>query len=162
MSLTQQSNDIPAFQPVTADKLKQWDFSETESWQTRLDSGSNITVELDELLWRINSLAGFNSNRSDMEKGQIFATTGPIIGQLNMMKGLQEIDFRESILSNIPLDERSRSMEYVRTNYHDLVISNDPVVYGLEEMTLTKRKMILTLGLQNYCQGFKRKPETMS
>ena len=130
--LTQQSTEIPDFQAVTADKLRQWNFSETNSWQARLDSESNITLELDELLWRINSLAGFNSNRTDIEKEQIFAATGPVIGQLNMMKGLQEINFKESILSNIPLDERTDPWNMSGPVITTLVISNDPVVYGLE------------------------------
>ena len=138
VGLTIQADNIPAFEPVTAEKLKQWNFSETESWQSRLDSGSNITAEVDELLWRINSLAGFNSNRTNEERGQIFATTGPIIGQLNMMKGLQEIDFRESILSNIPLDERSNPWNMSGPIITTLVISNDPVVYGGDESDFDK------------------------
>ena len=132
VDLVQHSVIIPSFQPITADRLLEWNFSEPQSWQMRLDSGENILTEINELLFQINTLAGFDSNRSEGEKGQIYAVTGPIIGQLNIIKGLQEVDFRESILSNIAQQNRADPWNMSGSIITTLVISNDPVVYGLE------------------------------
>ena len=55
-----------------------------------------------------------------------------------MMKGLQDIDFRESILSNIPSDERSDPWNMSGPVITTLVISNDPVIYGSDESDFDK------------------------
>ena len=127
-----QSNtaNIPSFQPITPERLTQWNYSATGQWQARLDSGTNLVDEIDLLIQSLNSLAASDNNRSSDEISQILATSGPLIGQLNILKGLQEIDFRSSILSNIPADERADPWNMSGPIITTLVISNDPVVYG--------------------------------
>ena len=129
-SLDLTATEIPAFQPVTASRLTSWDFSGTELWQQRLDSGANLTGEIDTLLNALESLVTPENNRSAQENGQILSLTGPISGQLNILRGLQDIDFRESMLSNIPVSERNDPWNMSGPIITTLVISNDPIVYG--------------------------------
>ena len=127
-SLNTASSSIPEFQPVTAERLIEWDFSNPESWLARIDSNDDLTNELDGLIGQLSSL--MLENKSQQELGLIAANSGPIFGQLNMMKGLQDIDFREAILSNIPVDERNDPWNMSGPVITTLVISNDPVVHG--------------------------------
>ena len=127
-SLNTASSAIPAFQPVTAQRLIDWDFSSPESWLARIDSSDDLSNQLDGLIGQLSSL--MLENKSQQELGLIAASSGPIFGQLNMMKGLQDIDFREAILSNIPVDERNDPWNMSGPVITTLVISNDPVVHG--------------------------------
>ena len=127
-SLNSASSAIPEFQPVTAERLIQWNFSNPESWLVRIDSGANLSNQLDGLIGQLSSL--LQENKSQEELGLIAANTGPIFGQLNMMKGLQDIDFKQAILSNIPVDERNDPWNMSGPVITTLVISNDPVVHG--------------------------------
>ena len=127
-SLNSASSAIPEFQPVTAERLIQWNFSNPESWLVRIDSGADLSNQLDGLIGQLSSL--LQENKSQEELGLIAANTGPIFGQLNMMKGLQDIDFKQAILSNIPVDERNDPWNMSGPVITTLVISNDPVVHG--------------------------------
>ena len=127
-SLNTASSAIPDFQPVTPERLTEWDFSSPESWLARIDSSADLSDELDGLIGQLASL--MQENKSQQELGLIAANSGPIFGQLNMMKGLQDIDFREAILSNIPVDERNDPWNMSGPVITTLVISNDPVVHG--------------------------------
>ncbi len=127
-SLNTASSAIPDFQPVTPERLTEWDFSSPESWLARIDSSADLSDELDGLIGQLASL--MQENKSQQELGLIAANSGPIFGQLNMMKGLQDIDFREAILSNIPVDERTDPWNMSGPVITTLVISNDPVVHG--------------------------------
>ena len=126
------SSSIPSFQPVTAQRLKSWDFNQTDSWQNRFDSGANLHNEIDFLVTSLTLLLAPEHNRTTEEAGEILSITGPIIGQLNILRGLQDIDFRESMLSNIPVGERGDPWNMSGPVITTLVISNDPVVYGLD------------------------------
>ena len=127
-SLNTASSAIPEFQPVTAERLIEWDFSSPESWLARIDSNDDLSNQLDGLIGQLSSL--MLENKSQQELGLIAANSGPIFGQLNMMKGLQDIDFRESIVSNIPVDNRNDPWNMSGPVITTLVISNDPVVHG--------------------------------
>lgn len=127
-SLNTASSAIPEFQPVSAERLIGWDFSSPESWLDRIDSSDDLSNELDGLIGQLSSL--MLENKSQQELGLIAANSGPIFGQLNMVKGLQDIDFREAILSNIPVDERNNPWNMSGPVITTLVISNDPVVHG--------------------------------
>ena len=127
-SLNAASSAIPDFQPVTPERLTEWNFSSPESWLARIDSGADLSDELDGLIGQLASL--MQENKSQQELGLIAASSGPIFGQLNMMKGLQDIDFREAILSNIPVDERNDPWNMSGPVITTLVISNDPEVHG--------------------------------
>ena len=65
-----------------------------------------------------------------MKLVQILATSGPLIGQLNILKGLQKLISDHPILSNIPADERADPWNMSGPIITTLVIGNDPVVYG--------------------------------
>lgn len=130
MILHSNIDTIPSFQPVTAERLTQWNFSGIESWQGRLDSGANLVNDLNLLIYELNQLVTSPNNRSIDQISQILAITGPIIGQLNVLNGLQEIDFKSSILSNMPASERADPWNMTGPIITTLVISNDPVVYG--------------------------------
>ncbi len=127
-SLNTASSTIPEFQPVTAERLIEWDFSNPESWLARIDSNDDLTNELDGLIGQLSSL--MLENKSQQELGLIATNSGPIFGQLNMIQGLQDIDFREAILSNIPVENRNEPWNMSGPVITTLVISNDPVVHG--------------------------------
>ena len=127
-SLNTASSAIPEFQPVTPGRLIEWDFSNPESWLARIDSSADLSDELDGLIGQLASL--MQENKSQQELGLIAVNSGPVFGQLNMMKGLQDVDFREAILSNIPVDERNDPWNMSGPVITTLVISNDPVVHG--------------------------------
>ena len=131
-SLAQASTAIPMFQPVTAERLAESNFTNPQNWQSRLDSGATIAEEIDLLIGHLASTLGAGSNRTAGEVGQISAVTGPIIGQLSILSELQEIDYRSAILSNMPAGERADPWNMSGVVITTLVISNDPLVHGLD------------------------------
>ena len=89
-------------EPVTPQRLLDWDASNPAVWLPRLDSGANLSDELGQLM---GQLASAPDNRSAAQAGQIAAVTGPLQAQLGPLLGLQSIDFRASILSCLPTDD---------------------------------------------------------
>ena len=132
-NLTNSADQLPSFEPITAEQLGNWNFTAPQEWISRIDSGANISVKLEEILWRINSLAGFNSGRESAEIELIFATTGPIIGHVNMLLGLQDIDFKQPMMQSIPVNDRTDPWNMSGPVITTLVVSNDPVAYGYDE-----------------------------
>ena len=63
----------------------------------------------------------------------IFATTGPIIGHVNMLLGLQDIDFKQPMMQSIPVNDRTDPWNMSGPVITTLVVSNDPVAYGYDE-----------------------------
>ena len=60
-NLSNSSKLIPKLEPVTSQRLLSWQPNQAGQWLTRLDSGENLTVIIEEMIYRTYSLFGFNS-----------------------------------------------------------------------------------------------------
>ena len=128
--LTNASAQIPTAVPLSGDQLTQWDAGEPELWLTRLDSGANLAAQLGGAL---GQMEGLTENRSQSQIGEILAVTGPLSGQLGLLAGLQNIDYRSAMLGCLPVADRevdpwNTSGPLLTT----LVVSTEPGDYGVD------------------------------
>ena len=97
--LSTTGNSIPSPGVITADELRAWEPGTPAEWIGRLDSGSNLTVELGILIGQLNAL------NQGQNASEIAAVSGPISGKLGLLTGLQSIDYRSMMVSNLPADD---------------------------------------------------------
>lgn len=141
---------VPTVEPVTAQRLASWDAGTPGEWLPRLDSGANLSDELDALTGQLQSAsAGRNSSA---EIGQIMAVTGPLQGQLGPLLGLQSVDFRSAILSCLPNDDSDNPWVSDGPVMVTLVVSSEPADYDYDvidsvQVDLTKWAESLEEGL---------------
>ena len=120
---------VPEVEPVTPQRLLDWDASNPAVWLPRLDSGANLSDELGQLM---GQLASAPDNRSAAQAGQIAAVTRPLQAQLGPLLGLQSIDFRASILSCLPTDDAEDPWNSDGPVMVTLVVSSEPDDYGYD------------------------------
>ena len=93
------STSIPSPGVVSAEHLRSWEPSDPSMWLERLDSGDNLSQSLVAMLGQLNSLnQGPNAS-------EIAEVTGPITGKLGLLNGLQSIDYRSIMISNLPAED---------------------------------------------------------
>ena len=137
-NLSNSSKLIPKLEPVTSQRLLSWQPNQAEQWLTRLDSGENLTVIIEEMIYRTYSLFGFNSPKTLEQKELMGERLEGLIGDLYALKGQQSIDYRSIILSNIPVGERDNPWNMSGPVITTLAVSSDPVVYGYESSEFAK------------------------
>ncbi|MBJ23315.1 MAG: hypothetical protein CMB64_01470 [Euryarchaeota archaeon] len=99
VNLTLASTHIPSPKVISAEDLRNWNPENPNLWLERLDNGENITSSLELLIHEINTLIqGPNSS-------EIGLTVGPITGKLGVLMGLQSIDYRSMMISNLPAED---------------------------------------------------------
>tara|TARA_B110001452_G_scaffold207644_1_gene177840 strand:- start:30 stop:2834 length:2805 start_codon:yes stop_codon:yes gene_type:complete len=125
-NLSTAGNSIPSPTPVTAIELRQWQVNDPELWLKRLDSGEDLTSWLDPLVGEINSLVqGPNSS-------EIGIVTGPISGKIGIMIGMQSIDYRSMMASNLPVADSANPWDSDGPVLTTFVVVTDPEVHDLE------------------------------
>mgnify|MGYP001236649099 CR=1 FL=1 len=128
-NLTTASTGIPEVSAVTPEHLRAWSAENPNEWLTRMDSGTNIAPVLGSL---VGQMDGLTAERSQDEQVRILSVTGPLNGQLIPLLVLQEIDYREAILSCIPVEQRNDPWNVSGPILTTLVISSDPSDYGYD------------------------------
>jgi predicted RND superfamily exporter protein len=131
-NLTEIAKIIPKLEPVTSESLIDWQPGDPNEWLPRLDSGQNLTESINETIWKIYSLFGFNSAKSDVQKDLMNERLESMISDLYALKGQQSIDYRGIMLSSIPVGEREDPWNMSGPVITTLAVSSDPEVYGLE------------------------------
>ncbi len=121
------SNEIPSPGVVTAEQLRSWQPDDPELWLKRLDSGNNLSASLSISASQLGGLVQSHPNSS-----QIPVTTGPIAGKLGILIGMQSIDYRSIMISNLPADDSSKPWESDGPVLTTFVVVTDPVEYGVE------------------------------
>ncbi|MED6337422.1 MAG: hypothetical protein VYC12_00195, partial [Candidatus Thermoplasmatota archaeon] len=125
-NLVLEANTIPKLTSISADILMQWEPGQPEQWLSRIDSGDNLTEQINETIWRTYSLFGFDSNKSDLQKESMEENLTVMIGDLYGLKGQQSIDYRSIILANMPLESREDPWNMSGPIITTLAVSSDP------------------------------------
>ena len=118
---------VPPVEPVTPERLLNWNASEPAAWLNRMDGGTNLSGDLAQLM---GQFASMTENKTPEQAGQILAVTGPLQGQLGPLMGLQGVDFRAAILSCLPSDDAGDPWSSDGPVMVTLVVSSEPLDYG--------------------------------
>ena len=120
------SDSIPSPSVVSAEQLRAWEPSDPVIWLERLDSGNNLSQSLGLMLGQLNSLSqGENAS-------EISAVTGPITGKLGMLNGLQSLDYRSMMVSNLPAEDTNNPWDSDGPVLTSFVIVTDPEEHGVD------------------------------
>ncbi len=131
------SNSIPSPSVVSAEHLRAWEPSDPTTWLERLDSGDNLSQSLGTMLGELN---GLNQGPNASE---ISGVTGPIAGKLGLLNGLQSIDYRSMMISNLPAEDSNNPWDSdgpVLTSY---VVITDPTEHGVEVIGDVQEKVTI-------------------
>ena len=135
--LSDSSNSIPSPKVITAEELRAWEPGTPTEWLNRLDSGNNLIVELELMMGDLNALMqGENAV-------QIAAVSGPISGKLGMLMGLQSIDYRSMMVSNLPADDESKPWDSDGPVLTTFVVVTEPGVHGEEVIGDVQEKITI-------------------
>ena len=119
---------VPSVEAVTADRLLNWSSADSAAWLTRMDSGANLTDEVNGLMGRVAALPGLHPTRA--------AEVGPVVGMtsgaLGPVLGLQSVDFRDLILSCLPSEDRASPWESDGPVLITLVIDGEPAAWSVD------------------------------
>ena len=126
-NLTTASQSLPEVSELTPEQLRAWSPQNPSDWLSRIDEGSNLSSEIGALIGQLN---GLTANRDPADIGQIMAVTGPLTGHLIPLSVLQDIDYREAMLSCIPVGQREDPWNMSGPVLTTLVISTEPADYG--------------------------------
>ena len=127
--LANASGQVPAVEPVTSERLRAWDAGEPSEWLHRLDTADNLSARLGPLM---GLLEGLTEARTPSQVGQISAVTGPLMGQLGPIMGLQSVDFRAAVLSCLPNEDADDPWNTDGPVLITLVVSSEAEDYGYE------------------------------
>jgi len=128
-NLSNAAFDIPLVEPVTPQRLADWNAGNPAEWLPRLDSGANLSDELGLLTGQLQSAS---VGREPAEIGQIMAVIGPIQGQIGPLMGLQSVDFRAAILSCLPGEDSTEPWVSDGPVLVTLVVTSEPADYGYD------------------------------
>ena len=135
--LSESSNSIPSPKVITAEELRAWEPGTPTEWLNRLDTGNNLIVELELMMGDLNALMqGENAV-------QIAAVSGPISGKLGMLMGLQSIDYRSMMVSNLPADDESKPWDSDGPVLTTFVVVTEPGVHGEEVIGDVQEKITI-------------------
>jgi len=119
-------NSIPSPSVVSAEELRSWEPEDPEIWLERLDSGDNLTKSLGIMIGQLNAL-NQGSNASE-----ISVVTGPISGKLGLLTGLQSIDYRSMMVSNLPAEDSDDPWASDGPVLTTFVVVTDPDEHGVD------------------------------
>ncbi len=124
-NLTLASTHIPSPKVINAEDLRNWNPENPNLWLERLDNGENITSSLQLLISEINSLIqGPNSS-------EIGLIVGPITGKLGILMGLQSIDYRSMMISNLPAEDELQPWDSDGPVLTSFVVITDPIEHNV-------------------------------
>ena len=125
-NLTNAATAIPSPGIVSAEELRNWQPEDPRMWLERLDSGENLLSDLQNLSTDLtNLIQGPNSS-------EIAMTIGPISGKIGALNGMQSIDYRSSMVSNLPADDASNPWDSDGPVLTTFVVITDPAEYDLK------------------------------
>ena len=131
------SNSIPSPSVVSADELRSWEPEDPAIWLDRLDSGDNLSQSLGIMMGQLNSLnQGPNATEISM-------VTGPISGKLGMLNGLQSIDYRSMMVSNLPADDSADPWDSDGPVLTTFVVVTDPDEHGVDVIGDVQEKVTI-------------------
>ena len=131
------SNSIPSPSVVSAEELRSWEPEDPELWLKRLDSGDNLSQSLGIMMGQLNALnQGSNAT-------EISIVTGPISGKLGMLTGLQSIDYRSMMISNLPADDSDEPWDSEGPVLTTFVVVTDPDVHGVDVIGDVQEKVTI-------------------
>ena len=125
-NLSSASTAIPTPGAITAEQLRNWQPEDPKVWLDRIDSGDNLSGKLSLSAVQLNGLVqGPNSS-------EIAMVVGPISGKLGILMGMQSVDYRAILISNLPADDSAEPWESDGPVLTTFVVVTDPVEYGVE------------------------------
>ena len=128
---------IPSPAVVTADELRSWEPENPSDWLVRLDNGSNLSQSLGLMIGQLNALnQGANAT-------EISEVTGPLSGKLGLLSGLQSIDYRSMMVSNIPADDSEDPWNSDGPVLTSFVIVTDPNEHEAEVIGVVQNKVTI-------------------
>ena len=125
-NLSSASTAIPTPTAITAEQLRNWQPEDPKFWLDRIDSGDNLSGELSISATQLSGLIqGPNSS-------EIAMVVGPISGKLGILTGMQSIDYRAIMISNLPADDSAEPWQSDGPVLTTFVVVTDPAEYGVE------------------------------
>jgi predicted RND superfamily exporter protein len=125
-NLSSASTAIPTPTAITADQLRNWQPEDPKVWLDRIDSGDNLSGELSISATQLSGLIqGPNSS-------EIAMVVGPISGKLGILTGMQSVDYRAIMISNLPADDSAEPWQSDGPVLTTFVVVTDPAEYGVE------------------------------
>ena len=95
-------------------------------WLDRIDEGANLTSNLSVLSAGLtNLIQGPNSS-------EIAMVTGPISGKIGMLMGMQSIDYRSMMISNLPAEDSTEPWNSDGPVLTTFVVVTEPEEHGVE------------------------------
>ena len=125
-NLTEAGNNLPSPELVSASDLRNWVPEDPNLWLERIDSGANLTSNLSVLsLDLTNLIQGPNSS-------EIAMVAGPISGKIGMLMGMQSIDYRSMMISNLPAEDSTEPWNSDGPVLTTFVVVTEPGEHGVE------------------------------
>ena len=125
-NLSSANISIPIPEIITSEQLRDWQPDDPTVWLDRLDSGDNLSEIISNLTIQLNGLIqGPNSS-------EIAILTAPISTKLGMLMGMQSIDYRAIMVSNLPANDALEPWESNGPVLTTFVVVTDPAEYDLE------------------------------
>jgi len=125
-NLSSASTAIPTPTAITAEQLRNWQPEDPKVWLDRIDSGDNLSGELSISATQLSGLIqGPNSS-------EIAMVVGPISGKLGILTGMQSVDYRAIMISNLPADDSAEPWQSDGPVLTTFVVVTDPAEYGVE------------------------------
>ena len=125
-NLTTAATAIPSPGIVSAEELRNWQPEDPTMWLERLDSGENLLSDLQNLSTDLTNLI------QGPDSSEIAMSIGPISGKLGALNGMQSIDYRSSMVSNLPADDASNPWDSDGPVLTTFVVNTDPAEYDLK------------------------------
>ncbi len=125
-NLSNASTNIPSPTAITPEELRNWQPEDPNIWLNRLDSGVNLSSDLQVISGDLDELVqGPNAS-------EIAMVTGPIHGKIGALIGMQSIDYRALMIANLPAEDSTKPWDSDGPVLTTFVVVTDPVEYDLE------------------------------
>ena len=138
-------NTIPNPGLITADQLRNWTFEDPSEWLLRMDQNTRISSEL----VQINEAIEFMMDNLSSNHMAASAVTGQISGKIGMLMGIQSIDYRELIISNLPAEDQDEPWDSDGPILTTFVVITDPEEHGEEVIGDVQDKVTIWAGELN-------------
>ncbi|MEL0101685.1 MAG: MMPL family transporter, partial [Euryarchaeota archaeon] len=116
---------IPSPSVITSQELRDWSPSEPAEWLQRIDNNSNISAEIVSLNIEIETM--ISSLGSD--SGLVAIHAGQISAMLGVLQGMQYIDYKELMISNLPAEDNENPWQSDGPILTSFVVITDPEIH---------------------------------
>ena len=143
-------SSIPSTDFPNASTLDEWNPTNSDDWQSRMDQGLNNSENIDGL---IDLVADLNINRTPEQYFTIAPLIGGAMTALAPLDALQDVDFRSTMMSMFPAESRDSPWVKADTALVTLAIGNpsaDDVELEGDELPLVSE---MTLDLEDDLQN---------